>query len=147
MKLLVVCIGNICRSPYAAAEFTRLLPMAQVQSAGLNALVGFPADEPVQQLAREQGIDLSAHVAQALVPALVRGSELIFVMSQQQQDVLVTDYPEARGRVFRLGHWQQRDIPDPYRQELAVHQHVQHLIRDGVAAWSQRLLPQMAPRG
>ncbi len=42
--LLVVCVGNICRSPMAQALFRARLPGVDVQSAGLGALVGHPAE-------------------------------------------------------------------------------------------------------
>lgn len=139
MNILVVCIGNICRSPYAEALLARALPQAQVSSAGLEPLTGHPADPVVQQLAAEQGIDLSHHVAQPLLEPKVRASELIFVMSTSQVNALTMRYPFARGRTFRLGHWLEQDIPDPYRHPESVHRSVQDLIQASVASWLLRL--------
>ena len=139
MQLLVICVGNICRSPYAAACLQVAHPAAQVISAGLGALIDHPADPLVQQLAAEQGLDLSRHVARQVLAEQVREADLVLTMSLGQQQELITRFPFARGRVFRLGHWIGQDIPDPYQHPETVHRQVQAQIREGVATWSTRL--------
>src|SRR5512136_1311836 len=82
-RVLVVCVGNICRSPMAEALLRARLghwPRFDVSSAGLSALVGRPADESTVALMRERGIDISAHRARQLTPRLVAGSDLVLVM-------------------------------------------------------------------
>src|SRR3954470_16771692 len=65
-KVLFVCVGNVCRSPMAAAVLEHRARNLVVKSAGLAALVGEPAVPHALELMREKGIDLSRHRARQL---------------------------------------------------------------------------------
>lgn len=143
-SILVVCIGNICRSPMAEILLQQALGHAvSVRSAGLGALVGQGADPHAMALMAERGLDLSAHRARQITQALVSAHELILVMTQRQKDALEREFPSARGRVFRLCHWQQpaQDVADPYQQDRAAFEQALHRIDLGVADWCARLTP------
>lgn len=139
MHVLVVCVGNICRSPFAAACLQTSCRDLQVSSAGLAALIDHPADAMVQQLAAEACLDLSHHVARQVLAEHVSQADLVLVMSQSQEKELINRFPFARGRVYRLGHWAGYDIPDPYQQTIDIHRQVQTQIRDAVSNWCSRL--------
>lgn len=139
MRIIVLCIGNICRSPYAAALLERNLLGVEVRSAGLQAVIDHPADAVVLALAAEQGVDLSAHRGKQLLAQDLVEANVVLVMSQAQQREVVTRFPFARGRVFRLGEWIKQDIADPYRQSREFHIAVQQLIQQGVESWLPRL--------
>jgi protein-tyrosine phosphatase len=47
--------------------------------------------------------------------------------------------PTARGKVYRLGEWQDRDIADPYRQPRAAYETALEHIREGVASWVAKM--------
>ena len=80
-KILVVCVGNICRSPAAEAKLRQLAPASvQIASAGIQALVDHPADPQAQEEARKDGLDLSAHRARQLTDAMCQAHDLILVM-------------------------------------------------------------------
>ncbi len=84
--VLMVCTGNTCRSPLAAALLERLLEKegpagVTVASAGVAAVNGAPASEGAYLVALEAGLDLSAHRARRLQPDLVRDANLILTMS------------------------------------------------------------------
>ncbi len=138
-NILVLCIGNICRSPMAEGLFKSALPGKTIRSAGIGALIGKPADPSALQLMTEQDIDISAHRAQQISTSLVTQSELILVMDLEQKRYVEAQYVGARGKVFRLGEGQQMDIPDPYREGMESFRLAYRLIDDGVKFWVDRI--------
>ena len=61
-RILVLCYGNICRSPAAEAWFRNKLPShIEVDSAGIGALVGRGADDTVKHLMDSHGVSLDEH--------------------------------------------------------------------------------------
>jgi protein-tyrosine phosphatase len=137
--LLVVCIGNVCRSPMAQALLAEKLPAWRVQSAGLDALIGAPADDTAVALLRERGLDIASHRAAQVTRKMCLESEMVLVMDREQRRRLEDIYPETCGRVFRLAEDTNLDIPDPYRRPEAAFRHSLTLIDAGVARWVQRI--------
>lgn len=83
----MVCTGNVCRSPLAAAMLRQKLAErghddVDVQSAGTAAADGEPASEGSYLVALEHGVDLSGHAARLLTAEEVESSDLIFGMSE-----------------------------------------------------------------
>lgn len=117
-RVLMVCTGNICRSPMAQGLLERRLrerglsPL--VESAGTSALVGRPAEPQAVELMAARGIDLTGHRARQLTPGLLRSFDLVLVMEAWQQREVERVDPSARGRVHRLGRMGNYDVPDPY---------------------------------
>jgi len=139
-KILVVCVGNICRSPMGEALLSQALPdTSRVSSAGIGALVDEPADTKVLELMRERGLDMSMHRGRQLDEALLRANDLLLVMERGHQEWIESRWPQARGRVYRLGHWSNFDIPDPYRKDEAAFREVLALIERGIMEWKERL--------
>jgi len=138
-NILVVCIGNICRSPMAEGLFGRALPGITVRSAGLEAMTGYPADPLAVQLMREQGVDISGHRAQGLAHWMISEADIVVTMDLAQKHFIEQAYPTARGKVFRLCEPGNGDVPDPYRQDLAVFRHTCNLIVQGVGALAERI--------
>lgn len=81
-SILVVCIGNICRSPTGERLLKAALPERKIASAGLKAMVGGSADETASIVANEHGVSLQDHVAQQLTADMCRDSDLILVMEK-----------------------------------------------------------------
>ncbi|MBN9256709.1 MULTISPECIES: low molecular weight protein-tyrosine-phosphatase [unclassified Mesorhizobium] len=137
-NILVVCVGNICRSPTAEYLFRRHLshPGILVGSAGLSAMRDHPIDETAALVMEERGMDGSPHRARQVSPELLRESDLILVMEQKQIEVLTRFAPETRGKIFLLGKWlESQNIPDPYRQQRPAFEHVYDLIDRSVRSW------------
>ena len=140
--ILVVCVGNICRSPMAEAllrDALRGQEAITVESAGLGALVDYPADEHAVELMSEQGIDITAHRARQLHPDMVAAADLILVMEAGLKTSIDTADPTVRGKIHRLGEWRDKDIDDPYRQPKAAFADALKDIEAGVADWVERL--------
>ena len=141
-SVLVVCAGNICRSPTAEYVLKSKLQgkSIDVSSAGLTALEGKPADAMAQKKALEQGIDMSAHAGRQISSSLVMQNSVILVMEKRHLDDLCSRYPQARGKTFLLGKWiGDKEIPDPYRQSEEAFKHVYGLIDSACSAWQKYL--------
>lgn len=143
-NILVVCIGNICRSPMAEGLLRQALDKAnqsdcKVSSAGLGALVGHPADDKSCQLMFANAIDISSHRARQLDHAMIRQADLILAMESRHKAAIEEFEPSAKGKVFRLGHWGDFDIPDPYRKDMPAFEHAFELIQVGVSEWIKKM--------
>lgn len=135
-SILVVCEGNICRSPMAAALLKERLPATTIVSAGLGALLGQPADASVATLLAARGLDVSTHRAQQLSERLCNQANLILVMERHQKDQLERRYPLVRGKVFCLGAYGGYDVFDPYLRSRECFEACYQLIRAGVERWA-----------
>lgn len=143
-RLLVVCLGNICRSPTAYGFFQNAFKSkkidCQIDSAGIEAMVDCEADENVQAILQEQyAIDLSNHRAKQITEEMLFENDLILVMDQEQQRYLEKKYPFALGKVHCLGKWRNTSIKDPYHQSKKVFEENIHLIHDCVLDWIGKL--------
>lgn len=136
--ILVVCIGNICRSPMAQALLRQSLPGVSVISAGIGALSGYPADPSAVEVMAHHGIDISEHRAQQLTGSLVSRADLILVMDGAQKQEIHRATAKT-GSVFRLGEMEQFDIADPYRKQLTAFEEALEMIQRGVDAWVPRI--------
>lgn len=141
-SILVVCAGNICRSPTAEYILKDKLQnkAIRVSSAGLTALEGKSADATAVELAQQQSIDMSAHKGRQLNSSLVADNSVILVMEQRHLSDLCNRYPQARGKTFLLGKWlDDKEVPDPYRQSREAFEHVYELIERACGAWQKYL--------
>lgn len=137
-RILIVCMGNICRSPAAEYLFRQRVNGRGIElhSAGLSAVVGDPMDATVARLLSESGIDGSPHRAHQLTPPMLLQADLVLGMEKSHVDAMVELAPAARGKVFLLDKWVDgRDIPDPYRQHHTAFVRAYEMIRRAVDSW------------
>jgi protein-tyrosine phosphatase len=123
-SILVVCHGNICRSPYLEAVLRRELPAVSVSSAGL---VG--PDRPVPKnsltVSAERGLDLSTFRSRPLSRVNSRETDLVIVMDPDQGRHLSRMFGVSPKRIFIAGDLDPtsgatRAIHDPWRQSVKV---------------------------
>jgi protein-tyrosine phosphatase len=142
-RILIVCVGNICRSPTAEYLLRERLGDAtggRIGSAGLSAMSGYPMEATALDLLREHAVDGGQHRARQLDSKLLRQSDLILAMEKSHVTAIGRMAPEVSGKVFLLDRWQGgRNIPDPYRQQRPAFEHVYSLIDEGVNSWLRYL--------
>lgn len=138
-SILVVCIGNICRSPMGEALISTALPHLKVTSAGVGALVGQPADPLARELMAERGLDIESHRARQLTSQMCQEADLMLTMDEEQRLHISQRHPFTRGKLFRLGEVARVDIPDPYRFGRSAFEEALQLIDAGAAAWVERI--------
>lgn len=141
-RVLVVCSGNVCRSPYAENRLRALVPGLDVTSRGIDALVGAPMDPPLARLLAGHGTTAGSFRARQ-VAASDLDADLVLTMSARQRSILLEEHPSAARRTGLLGTvpelvglaeeqgaptpaviaaWSRRvappdrDVPDPYRR-------------------------------
>jgi len=108
----------------------------QVSSAGLGALVDHAIDATAQELLVEHSLDGSAHRARQVTSQILSSSDLVLVMERKHLKRISDIAPEALGRAFLLGKWNDDfEIPDPYRQQRPAFEHVYRLMAEGVESW------------
>ncbi len=144
-SILVVCVGNICRSPTAEYLLRKQIEekggKITVASAGLGALVGKPAAPKATALAADSGIDLTPHIARQLNRDMVHNYDLVLVMEEGHIRAVEQIAPESRGKVHLLGRWHNNiEIPDPYQKGEAAYQLALELIETTTREWVEKLL-------
>ena len=128
-RVLFVCHGNVCRSPFAAEVFRELMlgragVQVEVASAGF---IGPGRQSPVDacHAALRRGRDLSAHVSNLVDASSVSTSDLIVVMSAAQASAVRQQYGSTHGLVVVLGDLdphpiRQRTVQDPWGRDQAT---------------------------
>lgn len=108
-RVLFVCEGNICRSPFAEATFRQEWALATGQpiaasSGGTRAPAGRPAHDAVRALASGTAEEaLAGHRSQRVTPAHLRDHDLVVTMERAHRSALMDLDPRALRRTFTLG--------------------------------------------
>ena len=151
IKVLMVCTGNICRSPTADGVLRHKLAEAglegrvEVDSVGtMDYHAGDPPDARAIQQARLRGYDLSALRARRLRRADFEDFDLILCMDRGHLDTLGRLCPDDRRDRLRLfmdfaPEGSPAEVPDPYYGELADYDYALDLIEPGVAGLIEAL--------
>tara|TARA_Y100001935_G_C17214100_1_gene461667 strand:- start:131 stop:613 length:483 start_codon:yes stop_codon:yes gene_type:complete len=126
IKVLFVCMGNICRSPTAHGVFRNLIKEAslsssiEVDSAGTHAYhIGNSPDKRSQIVAKKKGVDISDLTARQIKPSDFQYFDHIIAMDQNNFQDLMTDCPKVyKKKINLLSDFSKKnkmkDVPDPY---------------------------------
>jgi len=126
VRILFVCMGNICRSPTAQGVFERLVEehsladVIEIDSAGTHAYhIGEQPDARASAAALKRGIDLSAQQARRVSPDDFDSFDYVLAMDRDNYDILVAGCPSGMASRLRLfldfaPDLEIREVPDPY---------------------------------
>lgn len=126
IKVLFICMGNICRSPTAEGVFRHrveqqgLLHAIETDSAGTHAYhVGEQPDGRAQATARDRGIDLSDLRARSVSLSDYEDFDLILAMDNDNYNILMAQSPaHAKPKISLFMDFapqrKEREVPDPY---------------------------------
>jgi protein-tyrosine phosphatase len=145
MKVLMVCLGNICRSPTAEAvlraklEAAGLAQRVVVDSAGTGDWhIGSPPDARSQRHAAKRGYDLSALRGRQVAEDDFQRFDLILAMDEDNLADLQRLAPDGASRAeVRL--FAPTEVPDPYAGGAAGFEHVLDLVETTCDAWVKNL--------
>ncbi|HBQ1035688.1 TPA: protein tyrosine phosphatase [Klebsiella variicola] len=139
-SILIVCTGNICRSPIGERYLQKLLPNRKIASAGVMALTDHDADESASKIAIKHNLSLDGHKGRQFTSSLARQYDLILAMERSHIEQISQIAPEARGKTMLFGQWiGKRDIPDPYRKSEEAFASVYDLIEQASKLWAEKL--------
>lgn len=126
VRVLFVCLGNICRSPTAEGVFRKLvveeglIDHIEIDSAGTHAYhIGKPPDHRAQAAALRRGVDLSALRGRQAVREDIERFHYVLAMDEENYEHLLAMCPEGMEERVRLflefaPHRSERNVPDPY---------------------------------
>ena len=141
-RIMLVCLGNICRSPIAhgvlqgKVEQAGLTQHVEIQSAGTGSWhIGEAPDNRAVKAARKRGYDLSSLRAQQITQSDFSAFDLILAMDDSNYDELLRRCPEPyRGRIHLFLPFSEvteaHEVPDPYYGGEAGFYHVLDLVEN-----------------
>ena len=117
-RVLFVCKGNICRSPFAQYYARAILPPAvEVYSCGYYPVEGRVCPQTALAAAKEMGIELAEHRSKIISQELLTQADLVLAFDESDYATLRNKYPSVRGKMYLLGIFAPRGgitIRDPY---------------------------------
>jgi protein-tyrosine-phosphatase/predicted ATP-grasp superfamily ATP-dependent carboligase len=141
-SILFVCLGNICRSPFAEYFARHCLPADRdIRSAGYYPEAGRRCPEQAIAGAATWAIDLRDHRSQRLTDDLVRTAEAVFVFDEENYRSVRADYPSVLPRLHFIGALDRHGpllIEDPYGSDPSTFDQTYQAIAAALRAgqWS-----------
>lgn len=161
-RVLVVCIGNVCRSPVGERLLAARLPADRfaVSSAGVGAMVGYAMSKYAAAELEGYGGNSKGFAARQLVPEMIEEADLLLTATRDLRSQVLSETPGALRRTFTilefaaLAHmgeggtaadlvsWAgahrsaaggvEQDVPDPFRRGAETHAAAARAIHDAV---------------
>jgi protein-tyrosine phosphatase len=151
IKVLFVCMGNICRSPTAEGVFTKLITEKKltsrftIDSAGTHAYhVGNPPDARAQQAALKRGVELQQLRARKVHSSDFEYFDYVLAMDDDNYSILIHQCPdEYKDKVKYFldyaPHLGVREVPDPYYGEKLGFEQVLDMVEDASLGFLETL--------
>lgn len=141
--ILMICAGNMCRSPFAEHYMRLRLEQAGVYaecfSRGLLAMAGRKVPEDAVKAAEEFGVDLSGHVSQPLLAPDLERAAIVMVMEPEQRQYLAKMRPSQIGKYMMLSQFTGGEaVTDPMGQDEAFCKTVYRDIARHIDGWLAR---------
>ncbi|HUL57587.1 MAG TPA: low molecular weight protein-tyrosine-phosphatase [Usitatibacter sp.] len=155
IAVLVVCTGNICRSPTGEGVLRRLAEQRglgkrlRIASAGTHGYhVGEPPDPRAVKHAAQRGYDLSAQRAMQVRTA--HFDEFDYILAMDRGHLRMLRGIQPRGSRARLGlfldasaKWTGADVPDPYYEGPDEFERVLDMVEEAAALWLDRIAAEL----
>ncbi len=141
ITILVICTGNICRSPMAEGFFREAVkgkPGFRVLSAGVGAMNGQTPSAHSVRAMQEKGIDISRQLSRMVTGQIVDQADYIFGMTRSHLDSLIYMYPQAAEKTFLLREFDSgvegydKEISDPIGSPFHIYAQCRDEIEQGV---------------
>ena len=120
-RVLVICSGNICRSPFAAKVLQPIAPRKVVKSAGTLLQAGRKSPEDALVAAAASHVDLSIHRSQIVTSDDLKSSDLIIIFDRNNWLAVRSICPAIMSKVVYLGAAnpdEPLEVQDPYGRGL-----------------------------
>ena len=144
VRILVVCYGNICRSPFVEHLLRQALDPGgfEVRSSGFVKKERRTSPEGYVMEALEEGIDLSSHRSRVISREEVSWADLILLMDLRNWKDMRAFAPEASKKILWLGRWGKNgsgEIPDPYGKGPDEMKHILALMKESTRSFVETL--------
>lgn len=141
--IMMVCAGNMCRSPFAEYYMRQKLQEADIEgqcfSRGLLAMPGRKVPNTALQVGLEFGIDMQDHISQTLLAPDVDRAAMIMVMEMEQRQHLSKMRPASIGKIFLLSQPNDgKKIADPMGKDETHFRKTYEEIIVNIDAWLKR---------
>ena len=121
-RILFVCYGNICRSPFAEHYWNHVIrkkwpDLPEADSAGFIPKVDRSTPGHIEQLAGEFGVDLDGHRSDLMIRSHADAADAIFIMDRHNHRNMLSLFPNSLAKIHYLGLFDDEanpEIPDPY---------------------------------
>lgn len=145
-NVLMVCYGNICRSPFAERAAAQRLPNHAVSSTGFHPTTERSSPLPLVHAAKELGVDLSDGRSRLIDRDAVDRADLVLLMDLVNYEQFARSFPDALGKTTMLGLFHPTPSPtitDPYGKDAAEIRRVLTQIAESVEGLADWLTPRL----
>jgi protein-tyrosine phosphatase len=140
-RVLVICYGNIYRSPFCGASLRQQLPAdIEVRTSGFHRVVGRPSPDRHVAMSQSRKIDLSAHRSSKITPEDLQWADVIVLMDRHNWDAL-DQMGANHSKLVWLGAFGSGDleVADPYELDDAHAQRVLDQMEEASRALAESI--------